>query len=198
MFAEVFRCWRPRVGVLNFDEDSGAVARQPQANRRLVASRGSLHGVGHQLADEQFTVWGQPVQSPLSQHAPGMQPGAGHRGRQSAELEVTAQRRFRFTEMESRADAGAGLGTSGGMLWSLDDAGPAARWRGHRPLPLQTRSMRSAQVADLTEDAGTGVTELARSNVHARLATSLRRFAHPVLPTWWHQTLDGWDRSVLR
>ena len=39
-----------------------------------------------------------------------MQPGAGYRGRQSAEFEVTAQRRLRFTEMESRADAGAGSG----------------------------------------------------------------------------------------
>jgi hypothetical protein len=45
-----------------------------------------------------------------------MEPGAGNRGRQSAEFEVTAQRRFRFVEMESRADAGAGLGTSRGML----------------------------------------------------------------------------------
>jgi hypothetical protein len=45
-----------------------------------------------------------------------MQPGAGHRGRQSAEFEVTAQRKFRFVETESRADAGAGLGISGGGL----------------------------------------------------------------------------------
>ena len=41
---------------------------------------------------------------------------AGHRGRQSAEFEVTAQRRSRFAETKSRADAGAGLGTSGGSL----------------------------------------------------------------------------------
>ena len=45
------------------------------------------------------------------------------------------------------------LGTSGGILWSVDDAGPAARGRGHRPLPLLTRSMRSAQAADLRSTA---------------------------------------------
>ena len=61
-----------------------------------------------------------------------------------------------FAEMESRADAGAGLGTSGGMLWSLDDAGPAARGRGHCPLPPRTRSMRSVQAVDPAEDAGPG------------------------------------------
>ena len=100
------------------------------------------------------------TESPLPQHVPGMQPGAGHRGPQSAEFEVTAQRRFRFVEMESRADAGAGLGTSRGMLWSLDDVGPAARGRGHRPLPPLTRSMRGAQAVDLAEDAETGATDL--------------------------------------
>jgi hypothetical protein len=186
VFAEVFRCWRPRVGIPHFDEDSGAVARQPQADRRLVASRRGLHGVGHQLADDQCAVLSQPVQPPLPQHVPGMQPGAGHRGRQSAEFEVTAQRKYRFVKMESRADAGTGLGTGGDLLWLLDDAGPAARGRGHRPLPPRTRSIHNAQAADLTEDAGTGVTHLARSHVHVRLATSLRRFAHSVLPTWWH------------
>jgi hypothetical protein len=40
-----------------------------------------------------------------------MQPGAGRRGRQSAEFEVTAARKFRFVEMGSRADAGAELET---------------------------------------------------------------------------------------
>jgi hypothetical protein len=103
--AEVFRCWRPRVGIPNFDKDSGAVARQPQADSRLVASRRSLHGVGHQLADEQFAVWGQPVQSPLPQHVPGMQPGAGHRGRQSAEFEGCADRADGGTPRSPRYDA---------------------------------------------------------------------------------------------
>lgn len=127
---------------------------------------------------------GHPVQSPLPRHVPGMQPGAGHRGRQNAEFKVTAQRRFRFTEMESRADAGAGLGTSGGMLWSLDDAGPAARGRGHHPLPPRTRSMHSAQAVDPAENAEMGVTDLTCSHVHVRLATSLRRSVRPALPTW--------------
>ena len=118
--------------------------------------------------------------------------GRRHRARQNAEFEVTAQRRFRFAEMESRADAGAGLGTSGGMLWSLDDAGPAARGRGHCPLPPRTRSMRSVQAADPAEDAGTGFTDLTCSHVHVRLATSLRRFVRPALPTW---AVGGEDES---
>jgi hypothetical protein len=85
-FAEVSRCWRPRVGIPDFDKDSCAVARQPQADSRFVASCRSLHGVGHQLADEQFAVWGQPVQSPLptarAWHA------AGRRAPRSAERRV--------------------------------------------------------------------------------------------------------------
>ena len=64
--------------------------------------------------------------------------------------------------MESRADAGAGLGTSGGLLWSLDGADPAARGRGHRPLPPLKQSMRSAQAVDVAAELqrrreGTGV-----------------------------------------
>jgi hypothetical protein len=83
--------------------------------------------------------------------------------RLSTEFEVTAHRRFRSVEMESRADAGAGLGTSGGMLWSLDGADPAAWKCGHRRLPPLTRSMHRARDVDLTEDAGTGSKLLAAS-----------------------------------
>ena len=112
---------------------------------------------------------------------------SGRRAPRSAERRVRGNCAAKVPvrrDERSRADAGARLGTSGGMLWSLDDAGPAAQGRGHRPLPPRTRSMHSAQPADLTEDAGTGVTDLTCSHVHVRLATSLRCFVRPALPTW--------------
>src|SRR5579859_5652405 len=104
-----------------------------------------------------------------------MQPGTGHRGRQSPEFEVAAQRpqkRRRLVDIESRADAGARLKITRCLLRSLDGVGPAARGRGHRELPPLTRSMRRAQAADLAEDATISVTDLPRLNVHVRLATS--------------------------
>ena len=52
--------------------------------------------------------------------------------------------------------------------------------------------MHNAQAADLTEDAGTGPTDLTCSHVHVRLATSLRRFVRPALPTW---AVGGEDES---
>lgn len=67
------------------------VARQPQAQGRLVVvARHGLHGVGYELGDQEFGVSGQAVQSPLPQQVPGVEPGAGHGGRQGAEFEVTA------------------------------------------------------------------------------------------------------------
>jgi hypothetical protein len=50
VFAEIIGCWRLRVGIPDFDEDSRVVAGQPQAEGRLVlSSRCDLHGIGHEL-----------------------------------------------------------------------------------------------------------------------------------------------------
>ena len=47
---ETFGCWRLRVGIPDFDEDSRVVAGQLQAEGRLVlSSRRDLHGIGHEL-----------------------------------------------------------------------------------------------------------------------------------------------------
>ena len=55
VFAEIFRCRGPRLRIPDFDEDAGAVARQPQADSRLVdVSRRSLYGIGNQLGDQEL------------------------------------------------------------------------------------------------------------------------------------------------
>jgi hypothetical protein len=60
--------------------------RQSQANGRLVAFRRGLHGVGHQLADQQFAVWGQPVSLPTPTARAWH--GAGRRAPRSAERRI--------------------------------------------------------------------------------------------------------------
>jgi len=72
VFAEIPRCWRPGVGVPDFDQDSRVVAGQPQADSRLVfSSRGGLHRVGHDRRPATRC-------SRLGRSAPTHTPGAWH------------------------------------------------------------------------------------------------------------------------
>jgi hypothetical protein len=57
--------WRPQADVPDLGEDSRVVTRHPQAHSRLVARRRSCYGVGRELCDQEFSVRGEPVQSPL-------------------------------------------------------------------------------------------------------------------------------------
>ena len=78
VFAEIFGCWGSRVGVPDFDEDSRVVARQPQAQGRLVvvACHG-LHGVDYELGDQEFGVRSGFVQAPLPEQVPDVEAAQG-------------------------------------------------------------------------------------------------------------------------
>src|SRR5690242_3593510 len=52
VMTEFFRRRWLRVGIPDFDQDTRAVARQPQENGRLLPFRRGLDGVGHQFGYE--------------------------------------------------------------------------------------------------------------------------------------------------